>query len=450
MERAADSRHRFMNYIKKPAPVMALLAIALTLTVGYVYAAGGNPRGQIRNAASLATYPSASPAPSPSPSPSPLASPNPPPFPSQLESAGPAGFRNKLTQAPPPGSTAGFVTRNGTTLLLNGQPYRFTGVNAYEAATYWGINAGCGGMLKDQDLDTLFGNSLRPGQVVRFWAFQGLATNYATKQRDWTGIDRVLTAAAQHRVKVIPALSDQVGTCDDGHWRDVAWYSGGYMNTYESAQNITPESFWQYMHEFLSRYRSNPAIAMIELVNEPSPTNPGYVCVNQDTAATALRSFYDTVGSEAKRVDPNHLFESGQQGVGQCGQQNQGCSSPQWTSCSTLHYAYVDASPGVDVTSYHDYEHDGEPIPGYLQESLAQAGMNGKPLIVGEMGMKAHDNLGGCMSLGSRAGNVAAKLAAQFGAGVQGVLVWDFVPGVPRSTCDYDMTAGDPVLGALR
>ena len=38
----------------------------------------------------------------------------------------------------------------------------------------------------------------------------------------------------------------------------------------------------------------------------------------------------------------------------------------------------------MDVTSYHDYGHDGEPIPGPLQESLAQAGMNGKPLIVGE------------------------------------------------------------------
>ncbi len=323
-------------------------------------------------------------------------------------------------------------------------------MNAYEAATYWGVNAGCGGMLSDQELAGLFANSLRSGQVVRFWAFQGLATNYTTKQRDWTGIDRVLDAAAKANVKVIPALSDQTGTCDDGHWRDAAWYSGGYLNVYESDKNITPQSFWQYMHEFLSRYSSNPAIAMIELVNEPSPTNPGYACVNQDAAAAALRSFYDTVGGEAKRVDPNHLFESGQQGVGQCGQQNQGCSSPQWTSCSTLHYAYVAASPGVDVTSYHDYEHDTAPVPSPLQESLGQSGMDGKPLIVGEMGMKAHDNLGGCMSLTTRASNMAAKLTAQFAAGVQGAAVWDFVPGVPGSKCDYDITAGDPILAALR
>src|SRR5207302_9159037 len=107
MERAADSRHRFMNYVKKPAPVLALLAIAMTLTVGYVYAGVGNYKGQIRNQASLATNPSASPAPGPSPSTSPSPSPNPSPFPSQLESAGPAGFRNWLTQAPPSGSTAG-------------------------------------------------------------------------------------------------------------------------------------------------------------------------------------------------------------------------------------------------------------------------------------------------------------------------------------------------------
>jgi mannan endo-1,4-beta-mannosidase len=337
--------------------------------------------------------------------------------------------------------------------MLNGQPYRFTGVNAYEAATDWDVNAGCGQMLTDQDMTNLFVNSLHSGQVVRFWAFQALATNNKTKLRDWTGIDRVINAAAAYGVNVIPALSAQTGGCDDNHWKDVSWYSGGYMNVYDDLNQwpaSTPESYWQYMHEFLNRYSSNPAIAMIELVSEPNPTEPGYVCVNETDARNALRSFFDTVGAEAKKVDPNHLLESGQQGVGQCGQQDQGCTSSTWTSCTTLDYLYVVQSVGVDVASYHDYGADTTALPGSLAESIPQAAAAGKPLVVGEGGMNAQVNVGGCMTLTDRANNLSVKLAGQFAAGVSGVAIWDWIPGAGGSTCTYDIVAGDPVLQILQ
>jgi len=348
-----------------------------------------------------------------------------------------------------------FVSRTGTSLTLGGQPYRFTGVNAYEAATDWGVNAGCGQMLSDQDLTNLFGSNLRSGQVVRFWAFQALATNYATKQRDWTGIDRVINAAALHGVKVIPALSAQTGDCDDNHWKDVSWYTGGYMNVYNDLSRwpaSTPESFWQYMHEFLSRYDFNPAIAMIELVSEPNPTDPGFVCINESQAATALRSFFDIVGAEAKKVDPNHLIESGQQGVGQaCGQQDQGCTSWSWTSCTAHDYEYVDQSSGVDVTSYHDYGADTTPVPYYLGETIRQATADDKPVIVGEMGIKAQVSLSGCMTLIDRASNINAKISGQFAGGVSGVAIWDFVSSNPGTDCVFeDIVPGDPVFPMLQ
>ena len=73
-------------------------------------------------------------------------------------------------------SAPGFVARRGTQLYLDGSPWRFTGVDAYELATAWGINAGCGPMVTDAHMDDLFA-WLRPRSAVRFWAFQGLATN---------------------------------------------------------------------------------------------------------------------------------------------------------------------------------------------------------------------------------------------------------------------------------
>lgn len=41
--------------------------------------------------------------------------------------------------------TTPFVSANGTKLYLNGEPYQFTGVNAFHLGTLPGANAGCGG-----------------------------------------------------------------------------------------------------------------------------------------------------------------------------------------------------------------------------------------------------------------------------------------------------------------
>jgi hypothetical protein len=143
-------------------------------------------------------------------------------------------------------SAPGFVARRGTQLYLDGSPWRFTGVDAYELATAWGINAGCGPMVTDAQMDDLFA-SLRPRSAVRFWAFQGLATNSTTKQRDWRPIDRVVRAAARHGQKLIMVLSGQGGGCDDGHWKDVAWYRGGYNRAFDGdGKSIAPEPYWTY------------------------------------------------------------------------------------------------------------------------------------------------------------------------------------------------------------
>ena len=63
------------------------------------------------------------------------------------------------------------INASGTHLILNGSVDRFFGVNAYEAATDWGTNAGCGGMLTDSELNGLFA-SLPPNSLVRIMAFQ--------------------------------------------------------------------------------------------------------------------------------------------------------------------------------------------------------------------------------------------------------------------------------------
>ncbi len=127
------------------------------------------------------------------------------------------------------------ITAQGQSLEIGGVPTLFTGVNAYQLATDWGTNAGCGGMATTAQIDAFFG-SLRPNSLVRFWAFQGaMATNVHTDQLDWRPLDKVFYEAAKYHVYLIPTISDQGGPCDGGHWQDPAWYSGGFKNVYNSA-----------------------------------------------------------------------------------------------------------------------------------------------------------------------------------------------------------------------
>ncbi|HEV2310091.1 MAG TPA: cellulase family glycosylhydrolase, partial [Acidimicrobiia bacterium] len=248
---------------------------------------------------------------------------------------------------PSPAPTSGFLTRSGTQLVVHGQPYGPVGLDVYELATDWGTNAGCGGMFDDAGLASFF-SGLPAGSTVRMWAFQGsMATDPATGTINWAPLDRVVAAAEAHGIYLIVSLANQSGDCDDGHWKDLAWYQGGYRNAYPGSGNADATlSYWNWVQEIVTRYRSSTAIGMWELVNEPeaSACAPGYTesacfahlsCPSEATAATALRSFYDTVGAEVHTLDPNHLVESGADGGAQCG----------WADGSA---ANIDASPQID------------------------------------------------------------------------------------------------------
>jgi hypothetical protein len=136
----------------------------------------------------------------------------------------------------------GFVSSVGTKLYLNGQEYQFTGVNAFNLATYPGFNAGCGGYVAD--LDAFF-SKLRPNSAVRLWAFQGAAVvNPSTKQVEWAGLDRVVNAAQKNGMKLILVLGNQDGNCDDGHYKDKTWYTDGYTKAFNDLGNgLTPLPF---------------------------------------------------------------------------------------------------------------------------------------------------------------------------------------------------------------
>ncbi|MGH9065691.1 MAG: beta-mannosidase [Acidimicrobiales bacterium] len=337
---------------------------------------------------------------------------------------------------------SGFVTRSGAQLELDGRPLRLVGVNAYELATLWSVNKGCGGQI--DDLGALFA-SLPPHSVVRFWAYQAQAVDWRAGTIDFGPIDRVVAAAAAHHDELIVTLSDQSGTCDDGHWHDQAWYDGGYKKVWnDDGRGLDHLSFSDWMKLIVNRYKGSPAVGMWELVNEPEASDcaPGFhgsACYGHlacpPGAARSLRSFFDTVGAELERIDQRHLLASGAIGGGQCGM-----AGPD--------FSYVNASPAVDVLTYHDYGADGQAMPTPLAEDLAAARALHKPLVDEEVGIAGSGTGGTCDSLAGRAGQLRAKADAAFRAGAAGFLPWDWV-GNGAGGCQYDVLPGDPALGML-
>ena len=333
-------------------------------------------------------------------------------------------------------------------LTLAGAPYRFVGLNAYELATFWGRNAGCGAMLGNRQLSGFFA-SIPRHSLVRIWAWQGsMAINYRTKQLDWGPLDRAVfrTAAISSR------LPSRVPGRTGRHLRRRSLEESGVVSRRlphaynDDGRGLAPIPYWDYVRAVVTRYSNAPALGMWEPLNEPETSScaPGYsgsscyghlVCLSERMGARALRAFFDAVGGEIHRLDPRHLVESGFIGSGQCG-------------TSGGDYRYVDASPGIDVLSYHDYYAANARVGGDRWNGIAvrlhQAAALGKPIIGGEIGIAAGSG-GGCSSRSQRVANMRAKATLQMSAGSDGVLLWDWEPA-PTSRCDYSTYPGDPIL----
>jgi hypothetical protein len=207
------------------------------------------------------------------------------------------------------------------------------------------------------------------------------------------------------------------------------------------------------MQQLVAHYAGNPTIAMWEPMNEPEASdcsNPqlgtgcygSQTCPSEAAAAQALENFFTAVGGKIHQLDPNHLVSSGLIGSGQCG-------------ASGSDYQTVNAVSGIDVASYHDYGSDTSPIPGDryngLQVRINQMANINKPLMVGEVGIKANGNAAICAnSLDTRTSEMQNKLATQFQQGIVGFMPWGWVPNPSTSGCSYDIGPGDPLLGMLQ
>lgn len=347
------------------------------------------------------------------------------------------------------GSSGDFVTRSGRTLEVGGKPFRFVGFNLYDAAASDVYSCSPSTRLDDQGLaDAMTQIADAGGTVVRFWAYQ----TYTAGGMDYSGVDRVIAAARDHGLRVMPVLEDGPGDCSTGspgvslaQADNGTWYSSGYRTPYGDARL----SYRAYAAAIAEHYRDDPTILGWTMVNEAETT------ARDDQGRSQLVDFATDVAGVLHHADPHHLVTLGTQANGA-----PGASGPD--------FAAVYGVPGLDFTEVHDwavYGSDTEALPGANPDgslpdpssstcqaanapiacSFAEAKGLDKPLVVGESGIAATDDA----LRTRRAGLLEAKMKAAFAAGASGYLIWQL------NTVNTDQIAvivgsDDPLFAVLR
>ena len=155
------------------------------------------------------------------------------------------------------GPPVGFVKATGSILTLNGQPYRFTGINIYNAANATGCwYSMAGGSTLADSLNAISGTG--GPMVMRAWFFQGLATTGGA--RDWSSFDHALAVAAAHGTRVIVTLGNQWPDCDgvDGGPGDTRTTPGTQRVQASRTRFRETVSYRDWVAEIVARYKNDP------------------------------------------------------------------------------------------------------------------------------------------------------------------------------------------------
>jgi mannan endo-1,4-beta-mannosidase len=327
------------------------------------------------------------------------------------------------------GEPPGFVVACGTSLCLNGQIYRFTGLNIYNAnsrSNCW-YTLGSGSGLDDSL------TAIGSGQnVFRAWFFQRLATT--SGERDWSAFDHTLAVAAAHGERVIVTLTNEWGDCENvsGNptYKSESWYQSGYRSSVDAGMIST---YRDWVREVVTRYRSSPTVLAWQMINEGEAKRSATGSCDA-TASNSVHSWAVDISGLVKSIDPNHLVSLGTIGTGQCG-----------TSTGTA-YQDLHAIPTIDLCEYHDYGASNVPMPGDqwngLEARTSECHALGKPMFVGEIGIKT----AGVSSPADGAAEMAAKLAAELDLGIVGSLAWEWAATGENTGDGYSIGPSSSIL----
>jgi mannan endo-1,4-beta-mannosidase len=346
----------------------------------------------------------------------------------------------------------GIVTVEDGELTVDGEGWSPLGFNDYRLTSHDGgyVCDPASGTLDDGELGARL-DRIRAagGNAVRTWFFQSFWDHDHNGAGSWQQFDRVIDAAAERELRVIPVLANHWQDCTNGGpEKDFDYYSQGFRAPYGDEAF----SFLEYAAMVAERYRGEAAIAYWELVNEPEAPDDG-IC-DEEAASEALASFAAAGAAAVRAADPSHLVGLGTIGSGQCGT----AGSSFERVAEPLDLCHVHLYDGPDTGSSPT-----EPLPrgaeaGLLARTRACVD-KGKPMVVGEMGFQADLDAAGESTgtvseetLAARAGFFRDRAKALEDAGIDGALVWQIADEMPAAGEGDPFTIApcDPLEGVMR
>jgi mannan endo-1,4-beta-mannosidase len=335
-----------------------------------------------------------------------------------------------------------YVQRSGTQLVLNGEPFVFTGFNF--------ANFGTDG----PGWASLATIAASGSNVVRAWWFQ--TQSVVSGAINFTTMDGFVAAATANGIKLIITLTNAGDEACN-----LAWYQGAYASAIASGHVVTYQSWVQ---QVVARYANNPTVMMWQLANEGQASTDG---TGETTAFNAMLAFANAMGAIVKGLAPNQLLNLGNilgfnGGGHQWGGSSQSDLPPYPPTVGRDDYQLLLSCPYLDVGDYHDYGYPhsplGRPNPTLsIQGALTIGAAVGKPIMVGETGIdwlneSTFNPPISPNTLAARAPLFQAKFVGQLAAGVVGVLIWSWrdSPGSGDGpNYGLEVGVGDPVLAYM-
>lgn len=276
----------------------------------------------------------------------------------------------------------GFVEVDGTSFVLDGEPFVLAGVNnAYlyhkTPKTAEEVIRDAAAMGQNTIRLLLNGGGTASGYCRDFacdrstYGFQPEPGTFdeATFRR----MDEVVATAKRHGVRLVVSLVTirPGGMAAYVDWVDSAETLDDFFENEECRR-----LYREYLEAFLTRtnavtgveYREDPTILMWELANEPELQSSGRVF------GPPLQSWIAEMAAHAKEIDPNHLVS-----VGMIGFTSEG---------NRADYAACFEPDAVDAVSTHLY-YDADGVDDWIERHATLAHDLGKPLYVGEFGWDA-------------------------------------------------------------
>jgi len=292
-----------------------------------------------------------------------------------------------------------FVQRNGATLNLNGQPFRFVGTNNY----YLMYSSH---LMVDDVLNTAAANGFNvmrtwgwldqtPKNGVVFQTFDGTSITYNDGATGLANLDYVVAKAGALGIKLVIPFT--------GNWADfggmdqyVKWAGGSFHDDFYT--NATIKTWYKaWISHLLNHvnsitgvaYKNDPTIMTWELANEPRCVGSGTYPRSANCTTATITSWAAEMSAYIKSLDKKHLVSSGSEGFLVV----PGSTEYERSGASGLDELAISKLPTIDVMSYHLYPDGGWSKTvawgtTWITDHTKLAKKIGKPSMLGEFGLK--------------------------------------------------------------